>query len=83
MYLHLGNDRVIAGEKVIAILNLEEPRTQSLNAMIEKAQLEKRLTNISHNDKRKALVVCEDQLYLSPISSHTLYKRASQYQQED
>jgi len=82
MYLHLGNDKVISGDKVIAIINIEEPISNDLKEIIEIAEVEKRLINISKFDKKKALIVCDDKVYLSPISSNTLYKRAIHYHKE-
>jgi len=82
MYLHLGNDQVISGDRVVAIINLEEPTREDIKVMIENAELDKRLTVISKNEKRKAMIICDDQIYLSPISSSTLYKRAVQIQKE-
>jgi len=82
MYLHLGNDKVISGDNVIAIINIEEPISDDLRDIIEIAEMEKRLINISKFDKKKALIVCDDKVYLSPISSNTLYKRAIHYHKE-
>jgi regulator of extracellular matrix RemA (YlzA/DUF370 family) len=82
MYLHLGNDQVIPGDQIVVILNLEETTAGQFENIIETAQRAGRLTNISKKGKKKALVVCDDRIYLSPISSHTLYKRAIKYQRE-
>lgn len=78
MFLHLGNDRVISGEKLIAILNLEGATAEPIEKMLADAGKGKRLIKISSKDKNKSLVVCDDRLYISPISSHTLYKRSIQ-----
>lgn len=82
MYLHLGNDIVISGDKVIAILNIEEPISNDLRDILEIAEMDKKIINISKNDKKKAMIVCDDKVYLSPISSYTLYKRAIHYHKE-
>lgn len=82
MFLHLGNDKVISGDSVIVILNIAEPISNDLQEIIENAALEKKLINISKKDKKKALIVCDEGIYLSPISSNTLLKRAIQYQKE-
>lgn len=82
MFLHLGNDRVISGDSVIAILNITEPISKDMQEIIENAALEKKLINISKHDKKKALIVCDEGVYLSPISSNTLFKRAIQYHKE-
>jgi len=75
MYMHLGNNCVIPTRDIIAILNVEEV-SDDIQDIIEVARLEKRITNISDKGKEKALVICADQVYLSPISSLTLYRRA-------
>lgn len=82
MYIHLGNDVVISAVDVIAILNIEEPISADLREIIEIAEIERKLVIISKKDKRKALIICKNQSYISPISSYTLYKRAIQYPKE-
>lgn len=82
MFLHLGNDQVISGDQIIAILNLEEHDAGQFEKLIETAQQARQLTNIGKNGKKKALVLCNDRVYLSPISSHTLYKRGINYHKE-
>jgi len=73
--MHLGNNCVIPTREIIAILNVEEV-SADLQDIIDVARLDKKLTNISDKGKEKALVICADQVYLSPISSMTLYRRA-------
>ncbi|MGE5389971.1 MAG: extracellular matrix regulator RemB [Deltaproteobacteria bacterium] len=75
MYMHLGNNCVISTKNIIAILNMEE-LSEDVQDIIEVARLDKKLTNISDKGKEKALVICDEQVYLSPISSLTLYRRA-------
>jgi regulator of extracellular matrix RemA (YlzA/DUF370 family) len=82
MYIHLGNDVVISAVDVIAILNIEEPISPDLRDIIEIAEIERKLINISKKEKRKALIICDERIYISPISSNTLYKRASHYPKE-
>ena len=82
MFLHLGNDRVISGGMVIAIVNLEGVADETTSLIMERAGREGRLTKVSPSDKQKALVICDEGLYISPISSHTLYKRSISNRQE-
>jgi len=82
VFLHLGNSKVISGNSVIAILNIEDPISNDLQEIMENAALERKLINISKNDKKKALVICDEGVYLSPISSTTLYKRSIHHQKE-
>ncbi len=81
MYLHLGDDTVICGDKLIAIINLEEPVSSELKQLIEDANLDKTLRIIS-SEKKKSMILCDDGQYLSPISSNTLYKRAIHFLKE-
>lgn len=76
MYIHLGNNYIISSKKIITILNLEPPVAEDIQDIMEIARSEKSLISISEKGKEKSLIVCDDQVYLSPISSTTLYKRA-------
>ncbi len=82
MYVHLGNNFIIAGEKIIAVLNYVAPVSEDVQEIVEIARLEKKLTHISNNGKEKAVVVADDRVYLSPISSITLFKRAFNHYKE-
>ncbi len=82
MYVHLGNNCIISGEKIVAVLNYQKPRSADLSEIVEIARLEDKLINISDNGKEKAVIVCDDKVYLSPISSITLYKRAFNHYKE-
>ncbi|MEN6350257.1 MAG: extracellular matrix/biofilm biosynthesis regulator RemA family protein [Syntrophomonas sp.] len=77
MYVHLGNNFIISFKDIVAILNLEPPLSHDIKDIIEIARLDRKLVKISENGKEKSLVVCDKKVYMSPISSTTLYKRAS------
>jgi len=77
MYIHLGNDVVISMQSLIAIVNIEEPLSADIQDILDIATEERKLITISEKDKKKALVICDDCAYISPISSSTLYKRAN------
>jgi regulator of extracellular matrix RemA (YlzA/DUF370 family) len=82
MYIHLGNNFIISPERVIAILNIEPPISDDLIDIIDTARLDRKLVYISEKGKEKALIVCNDKVYLSPISSTTLYKRTFSHYKE-
>ena len=82
MYIHLGSDVVISAQNLIAIVNIEEPLSADIQDILDIAREERKLINISSKDKKKALVICDDCAYISPISSVTLYKRANNYYKE-
>ncbi|KUG02566.1 orfx [hydrocarbon metagenome] len=79
MYVHLGNNYIISGEKIVAVLNYQSPVSSDLQEIVDIARLENKLIKISDKGKEKAVIVCDDKVYLSPISSITLYKRAFNY----
>jgi regulator of extracellular matrix RemA (YlzA/DUF370 family) len=76
MYVHLGNNVVISSKEIIAILNIEKPLPVDTRDIIEIARMERTLVNVSETGKEKALIICDDKVYLSPISSNTLLKRS-------
>ena len=75
MYLHLGSNCVVSAQDMIAIINLSFLESEEINDIIELAREEKKLINISEKGKEKSLVLCDKNVYISPISSTTLYKR--------
>jgi regulator of extracellular matrix RemA (YlzA/DUF370 family) len=82
MYVHLGNNFVISGKTIVAVLNYQAPVAPDLREIVDIARLENKLVNISDSGKEKAVIVCDDKVYLSPISSMTLYKRAFNHYKE-
>ncbi|NLV20932.1 MAG: DUF370 domain-containing protein [Syntrophomonadaceae bacterium] len=79
MFIHLGNDVVITSQSLIAIINIEDPWSEDIQDAIDMAEMERKLVTISDQEKKKALVICDDRVYISPISSQTLYKRANNF----
>jgi regulator of extracellular matrix RemA (YlzA/DUF370 family) len=82
MFIHLGNDVVVAVQSLIAIINIEDPWSKDIQDVIDLAEMERKLVMISDQEKKKALVICDDGVYISPISSQTLYKRANNFYRE-
>lgn len=76
MYIHLGNNYVISTTGIIAIINIESPLSEDMEDIIQLAVENKNLVKISEKDKEKSLIICNDNIYISPISSMTLYKRS-------
>ncbi len=83
MYIHLGNNYIVSAHSIIAILNYEAPISDDIRDIVEIARMEKRLVNISQKGKEKAVIISDEKVFLSPISSHTLYKRAFHHLKED
>lgn len=80
MFLHVGGDVVVNVGRVIAILNLRNgalPNTAARD-QIRHLQVGRVLTDLA-GGQAKSLVLTESELFLSPISSATLKKRAEQH----
>ncbi|MGE4283115.1 MAG: extracellular matrix regulator RemB [Clostridia bacterium] len=81
MFLHLGGDVVVRLKNVIAIMDLETTTISKISKeFLTIAEEEGFIENISE-DLPKSFIITEvdkkSKIYLSPISSVTLYKRAS------
>jgi len=76
MFIHLGSDQMISADKVVAIINIDSYINITLKEIIELGQAEKNLHLICSMDRAKSLVITDSDIYLSPISSVTLYKRS-------
>ena len=83
MYVHLGNDVLVSFSDLISIINIENQVTEETKDIIDSAEMERTLVMIGRENKNKSLVVCQDKVYISPISSSTLYKRAAHLNWED
>ena len=76
MFIHLGSDYMIPAEEVISILNIDSYINISLKEIIEIGVAERNLHAICSRERAKSLVITANKIYLSPISSVTLYKRS-------
>ncbi len=80
MYLHLGQDVVVSLKNVIAILDMDNTTISKISKeFLKTAEEEGFVENVS-DDLPKSYVICEvdkkSKVYISPISSVTLLKRA-------
>ncbi len=82
MFLHLGADVLINKKYIIAIMDLETTSVSKITKEYLKiATKENRVINVSNEDLPKSYVITnengEKKVYVSPISSQTLNKRAN------
>ncbi|MDR1617388.1 MAG: DUF370 domain-containing protein [Syntrophomonadaceae bacterium] len=75
MYVHLGNNYTVPLKEIITIVNLQNPLSENMKDIIEQARLEKKLTTVTKKGKEKSMIICDDGVILSHISSNTLFKR--------
>jgi len=77
VFLHVGADVVVSLKRVVAILDLRSSASaDATREFIALAHSEKTVTDIAGGEA-KSLVLTESEIFLSPISSLTLMKRAS------
>ncbi len=83
MYLHLGADCMVKNSEIVAIINLCHPQSEACQEYVEKYKDAYKLVDATEGGEASSLVLTEDTLYLSAISSLTLKKRASDIWLED
>ena len=82
-YLHLGENQILPLHEVIGIINAEEKILPDTADFIDKAEADKSFHVIRSDLKTKSVVIAENGVYESPISSVTLYKRAMERSWEE
>ncbi|MBE7051172.1 MAG: DUF370 domain-containing protein [Ruminococcaceae bacterium] len=81
MYLHLGSDISVNKKYIVAIFDLDNTSTSKITQeYFKNATLEGKVINVSEEDLPRSFIVVEEKgkekVYISPISSSTLSKRA-------
>ena len=75
MFIHLGGDTVVNSKQIIAIINAENSMgANSTKEFIKIAQEKGAVKKLDHD--YVSIIVTDQAVYLSPISSLTLKKRA-------
>lgn len=78
MLLHIGGNISIEKKDIIAIYNLNTTKSIITDEFLKTWQDKKNAIEIEKGVKNKSMVILEDKIYLSPISSSTLHKRAAE-----
>ena len=78
MYIHLGGDVLIKKDNIVAIIDLEMAKVGQINQIFldNMKNHYKNIRYISEKGREKTLIVTTNDLFFSPISSVTLYKRS-------
>lgn len=78
MYLHLGGDVLIKKDEIVAIIDLDMKKLSQINhVFLDKMKNHKKnIKYISETGREKTLIVTMNELFFSPISSITLFKRS-------
>ena len=77
MYIHLGGDILIKKDKIVTIIDLDTTKTGQINRdFFNNLKKNKNVIYICKSGKEKTLIVTVHELFFSPISSMTLFKRS-------
>lgn len=77
MFIHLGGDTLVNSKKIIAILNVESVLGANTSKEFLKTAQEEGFIANPDQKEYKSVIITDKDIYLSPISSITLKKRAS------
>lgn len=80
MFLHIGSDRMVYSDDIVAIFDFENTTTSKITRQfLAISQEEDFIINVSQEDLPKSFIVTEHdgktKVFISPISSQTLNKR--------
>ncbi len=75
MFIHLGGDTVIRSKDIITILDRQAKETEITAEFLHFFEQANKVEEIA-KDMTKSIVITTDIIYLSPISSSTLKRRA-------
>ncbi|MFR5875903.1 MAG: extracellular matrix regulator RemB [Eubacterium sp.] len=77
MFLHLGEDTVITDESIIGIFDIDNSTVnKATRDYLSKAEKDKRVVYVNY-DLPKSFIVTDNKVYISPINTSTLNRRAS------
>ena len=77
MYLHIGGDTMISSEEIIGIFDMDTSTVNKATGdYLAKAEKEKRVIYVNF-DLPKSFIVTDGGVYVSPLNTSTLNKRAS------
>lgn len=78
MFLHLGGDVIVHEKDIIAIFDIESSTNSLASRDFLKVVDEEGFINIiGEKGKEKSFIITTNNVFLSPISSYTLMKRAN------
>ena len=76
MFLHIGEDTLIRDKDIIGIFDMDTSTVnKATRDYLKKAEQEKRVVYVNY-ELPKCLVVTDKNVYISPINTSTLSKRA-------
>ncbi len=80
MFLHIGGDYIVSMKDIVAIVDMEKSTiSQDTRSFLKISDEEGFIINVVENEMPKSFIITQEKhkskIYLSPISTMTLYKR--------
>ena len=76
MYLHLGNAAMVRKDAILGIFDLDNTSGSHLTReFLTRQERKSRVQNVSEENLPKSFILCDNGIYLTPLSSATLLKR--------
>lgn len=75
MYIHLGGEKVIRTSQIVAILDVSIEQASMFSRQFAADAQNNRKAEMIGEEAPKSIVVTEERVYYSPISTATLKKR--------
>jgi hypothetical protein len=78
MFIHIGGDKMIRTNDVIAILDISIEQSSKISKLfLQEARLSKKI-DVVGSEESKSVVIANSIIYFSPVSTSTLRKRIDQ-----
>jgi hypothetical protein len=76
LFIHLGGDVIIRSKDIIAILNCDVKEQSQITSTYLKEEEKRKKKIVISTDYIKSIVLTNEEVYYSPVSSLTLNRRA-------
>lgn len=77
MYLHIGGDTLVKDKEIIGIFDIDTSTVnKATRDYLTKAEKDKKVIYVNY-DLPKCFVVTDNNIFVGPINTSTLYKRAT------
>jgi len=84
MYLHIGQDTVLRTQNIIGVFDLDNAsQGKDTRNLLARREREGRVCAAGEGLPRSFILTGDERVYLTPISSGTMVKRANQRHMED
>jgi len=76
MFIHLGEDTVVNDKEIIGVFDIDTSTVnKATRDYLSKAEKDKKIVYVNY-DLPKSFIVCDNEVYISPINTSTINKRS-------